>query len=107
MRPPTEPEPLQCDEVAIDCRRWRVKYTTKIPKGEWGYCTHPDNPDRHVAVNSRLGRERMLACHLHELAHAAFWPASEEAVEEFADVAAKYLLRNHVLDRLGLEKKQS
>lgn len=91
-------------KIKIYGKDWSIRFTTTIPKGEFGYCTSPDQKDRHVAINSRLGTDKMTAVICHELAHACLWPIGEEAIEELGEVVANALLDPDILERLGLAR---
>ena len=91
-------------KIKIYGKDWAVRFTTTIPKGEFGYCTSPDHDDRHVAINSRLGTDKTVAVICHELAHACLWPIGEEAVEELGEVVAQVLLNPQIMERLGSER---
>ena len=88
----------------VDDKDWELRFTSNIPKGEYGYCTPPDSADRHIAVNSRLKTEAMFSTIVHEVVHAVNWRASEKTVEQIGSVVSELMLRPDILERLNLRR---
>ena len=85
-------------------KEWELRFTSKIPKGEYGYCPPPDAKDRHVAINSRLKTDAMFSTIVHEIVHAINWRAPEQTVEQIGTVVAELMLRPDILERLNLRR---
>jgi len=97
---------VKTHSVEVHGKPWEIHFTSKLPKGEHGYCTRPDKENRRIAINSRLKTEAMVATIVHELVHAVSWRTSEEIVEEIGEVVADVLLRPEILSRLKLYREE-
>lgn len=76
--------------VLIRNRRWRLEFTSKLPRDKrCGDCDPPSVADKTIRIRRSLKGKLKLDTLLHEMIHAAFPDLTEEAVEAGAtDIAA-------------------
>jgi hypothetical protein len=79
---------MQDQHVTIGGKRWALQF---VPLRDLGECDNPKSIHKRIRIKRSLkGRERLDTL-IHEMAHAADWPKSEEWVESFATDVARVL----------------
>ena len=74
-------------EFRVSGQRWKI--IRENQPGLWGEC---DNDEKRIRINPHLRTRKRLEILIHEMCHALFWDASEEAVTEAGKVMSEVLL---------------
>lgn len=87
--------------TTTDGANYKVFLTKDFPKSDPveendGVCLDPKSKKPAIFIDSDLEGFRLAEIIIHEIAHAFFWNAKEERVEEYARVVAE-TLRNQGL----------
>lgn len=69
--------------VTIRGKRYKV-IRKRLASGVDGECDHPEQLDKQIRIRRGLEGWDYLETLLHEMLHASFWDASEEAINETA-----------------------
>lgn len=74
-------------EFRVSGQRWTIHRENR--PGLWGEC---DNESKRITIHPQLRTRKRLEILIHEMCHALFWDATEEAVTEAGKVIAEVLL---------------
>lgn len=74
-------------EFHVSGQRWTIHRENR--PGLWGEC---DNDAKRITIHPQLRTRKRLEILIHEMCHALFWDASEEAVTEAGKTIAAVLL---------------
>ena len=81
-------------QVTINGKRWRMVFD-RVARDCDGHCEPPTQTKKRIVLRKSLRKrhQRLLEATIHELLHAAGWPLDEEFVTQFAEDAARTLLK--------------